>query len=67
MQNAVTMRERQINIRLNEDEAARAEAVSAHYGLNAANLFRFLIKREVDQLGLKVGESRAPAKKSAKK
>lgn len=44
------MRERQINIRLSEDEATRLDRVTSHYGLNVANLFRMLIKREADTI-----------------
>ena len=60
------MRERLFNVRLSEEEAARLDVVSKHYGLNAASTIRFLLKREVDALGIKVGEQK-PAKKGQKK
>lgn len=44
------MRERQFNVRLNDEEAARLEEVSKHYGLNGAALFRMLLKKEHDRL-----------------
>lgn len=45
MNNATSVRERQLNIRLSEDEAERLEFVCKHYGLNGANLFRMLLRR----------------------
>jgi transposase-like protein len=44
------MREKQLNIRLSPDEAARVDALASHYGLNPANLMRFLIKQASDVL-----------------
>jgi hypothetical protein len=44
------VRERQVNIRLSEEESELLELVSKHYGLNGANLFRMLITREANQL-----------------
>jgi predicted DNA binding CopG/RHH family protein len=44
------VREKQLNIRLSDDEAERLERVCSHYGLNGANLFRMLLKREDDAL-----------------
>lgn len=46
MSNAINVRERQVNVRLSEEEAERLEFVCSHYGLNGANLFRMLIRRE---------------------
>ena len=46
------MREKQVNIRLNEDEAARVERVAGHHGINAAALFRMLVMKEARALGL---------------
>ena len=47
----VTMaREKLFNMRMSEDESARVARVAAHYGLNAASLFRMLVKREDDAL-----------------
>jgi hypothetical protein len=45
------VRERQVNVRLSEDEAERLEVVCRHYGLNGANLFRMLVQREYNALG----------------
>jgi hypothetical protein len=42
------MRENQLNIRLSDEETERLEAVTQHHGLNGANLFRMLLKREAD-------------------
>ena len=57
------MRERQLNIRLSPDEAARVDALASHYGLNPANLMRLLIKQASDTLSAPVPEARrrAPA------
>lgn len=46
------MRERQLNIRLSDEEAERVERVAQHHGINAAALFRMLLKREARELGL---------------
>ena len=62
--NAVPMREKQVNIRLSNDEAALLDAVLDHYGVNVANLFRMMLKKERRELGLDVAQ--APAKKTAK-
>lgn len=40
-----TMRERQLNIRLSEEEATRLDTIAKHYGLNSAGLIRMLLKR----------------------
>ena len=44
------MRERQLNIRLSDQEAARLDRVAEHYGLNAAGVIRMLVKREHDAI-----------------
>lgn len=41
------MRERQINIRLSENEAAALQTVTDHYGINVSNLFRMMLKKEL--------------------
>lgn len=46
------MRERQLNIRLSDEEQARLDAVCAHLGINAANLFRMMLKEKARELGL---------------
>ena len=51
MQNAATMRERMFTMRLSEEESLRLDRVAAHYGVNAANLVRMLLKREDDAIG----------------
>lgn len=50
--NVGEMRERQVNIRLSDEEAERADAVAAHFGLNLANLFRMLVKEKAIALGI---------------
>ncbi|HKY39246.1 MAG TPA: hypothetical protein VJN18_25085 [Polyangiaceae bacterium] len=45
-----TMREKQLNVRLSPEEAARLEAVAEHYSLSAAAVLRMLVKREHDAL-----------------
>jgi predicted DNA-binding protein len=49
-QNQTTMRERQLNVRLSEEESERLETVASHYGLNAAAIIRMLVKREYDAI-----------------
>lgn len=53
------MREKQFNIRLNDEEAARLEEVTKHYGLNGAGLFRMLLKREHDRIAEDEGRREA--------
>jgi len=43
-----SMREKQLNIRLSPEEAARLEEVAEHYSLSAAAVLRMLVKREHD-------------------
>lgn len=66
MQNAVTMRERQLNVRLGPEEGVRFDAVAAHYGLNPQALVRMLVKREADALGVAPAESAKGARTSSK-
>ena len=40
------MREKQLNIRLNPEEAKRVARLAKHYGLNASGLIRMLLKNE---------------------
>ncbi len=49
---AISMREHQMNVRLDPTESARFERVAQHYGLNPAQLVRMLVKREEEKLGL---------------
>ena len=44
--NSAPVREKQLNIRLSDEEAERLDFVCRHYGLNGANLFRMLLTRE---------------------
>jgi len=60
------MRERQLNIRLSEDEAARLDALADHYGINVAAVIRMLAKREADALGLAQGRPAPTPKKTRK-
>lgn len=41
----------QLHVMLTGDEAARAEAVAEHYGLDTSSLVRMLLKREFDTCG----------------
>jgi hypothetical protein len=51
-------REKTFNMRLSDDEATRLEFVSEHYGINAAAIFRMLLKKEADHLAaLKINAS----------
>ena len=63
-----TMRERQLLVRLNAEEFARAEAVANHYGVSAANTVRLLFKEKSRELGLEVAQPapKKPAKGKAK-
>ena len=61
--NEPAMREKQLNIRLSPEEAERMEWVSNHYGLNGAQLFRMLLKRE--ETALRGGGAATPAPPSA--
>jgi hypothetical protein len=54
-------RERQFNMRLSDDEVRRLDALADHYGVNAANLVRMLLRREAIALGID-----APAKAGGK-
>ena len=44
------VRERQVLLRLNDEESERLGALVRHYGLNAPNVLRLLIKKESDAL-----------------
>lgn len=51
MQNA-EMRDRQLNIRLSEEEDRRLTAICDHLGINAANLFRMMLKEKARALAV---------------
>jgi hypothetical protein len=59
------VRERQVNIRLSEQESDLLELVSKHYGLNGANLFRMFITREANALRAQAPSAIAEPKKPA--
>jgi antitoxin component of RelBE/YafQ-DinJ toxin-antitoxin module len=44
------MRKHVFTVRISAEESARLAAVSTHYGLNASNTIRLIIKREADAL-----------------
>jgi hypothetical protein len=44
------VRERQLNIRLNDEEMEWLMNVAKHYGLNGSSVLRMLLKREHDAL-----------------
>jgi predicted DNA binding CopG/RHH family protein len=45
-----TTRDRQLNLRLNEEEFKRLEQVAKHYGIGEQEALRFLLKREADKV-----------------
>ena len=50
MQTPTMGREKLFNMRMSEEEWARAGALAAHYGVNIASMLRMLMKREADAL-----------------
>ena len=60
------MRERQLNIRLSEEEETRLDAVCAHLGINAANLFRMMLKEKARALGVEPSPPSSPRTKTSK-
>lgn len=70
MHNAAMSREKQLNVRLSDDEAARLGFLTEHFGINPAALFRMLLKKEErvvrEELGMPA-EAPKPAKGSAGK
>ena len=50
MQTDTVARLKLFNMRMNESEWARVERLADHYGLDAAGLIRFLLKRDDDAL-----------------
>lgn len=57
------MRETQLNIRLNDEEAARLEYVARHYGLNGPAVVRLLLKREADAIAAKTPSPTKPRRR----
>jgi hypothetical protein len=55
------VREKQINIRLSDEEADRLDRLATHYGLNVAGVIRMLTKREEQALHLNVEPQRVGA------
>lgn len=43
-------RQRMFNMRLSNEEGARLDKIADHYGINAAELIRMLLKREENVL-----------------
>jgi hypothetical protein len=46
------VREEQLNVRLNPEEAARFKRVAEHFGLSPAAMVRMLVKEKARALGL---------------
>jgi sulfur relay (sulfurtransferase) DsrC/TusE family protein len=67
VQTSDAMREKQLNIRLTEDELARLQLVAEHYGLNVAGVLRMLVKREADAIGRAVEGQPVLPKKAKRK
>lgn len=57
------MRAKLFNIRLSDEEWARVESLCEHYGLNAAGLFRMLLRKEEREV---LDGDRSPAAKPSK-
>lgn len=64
---AVALREEQLNVRLNPEEAARFQRVADHYGLTPAAMVRMLVKEKERELGLIPAPPPPPSKPRAKK
>lgn len=60
----IDMREKLFTMRMNADEAEQMKAVGTHYGLSAAALIRFLLKREARSIAKQ--ESPSPTAKARK-
>jgi hypothetical protein len=56
----IKLNERQLNIRLAPDDAARVDALAAHYGIKPASLMRLLIKRASDALPAPTATAQQP-------
>jgi predicted DNA-binding protein len=68
MNTASAVREKQLNIRLSDEEGDRLEAVCRHYGLNGANLFRMLLTREATAILREAAQHEpSPAPKPSRK
>ena len=59
------VRTKTFNIRFDETELARMDAVATHYGLSAASLIRFLLKREALALGIEPPSPQLPTQEAA--
>lgn len=57
------MRDRLLNLRINDEEKERLQRVADHYGLNVASTVRFLVKREDDAIVVK----KRPSKKAVER
>ena len=59
------VRPKLFNIRFSEEEWARVERLASHYGINAASLFRMLLKKEETSVQWP-SEPAEPVKKKAR-
>ena len=50
MDTPAVVRDKQINIRLSEEESTRLGFLTDHYGINTAALIRMLLKREEERV-----------------
>lgn len=64
MSTATEMREKQLLVRMNAEEWARAEAVAEHYGVSAANVVRMLFKEKARELGIDAAATTAKKPKA---
>ena len=71
MHNADVSREKQLNVRLSDEEAGRLAFLTDHFGINPAALFRMLLKKEEravrESLGMPAEAPKASVKKTSKK
>lgn len=56
------VRENQLNIKMSDDEWARLDRLTVHFGLNAAGVVRFLLREKERELGLGSSDSKKASK-----
>jgi hypothetical protein len=61
------MREKMFTLRLSEEEMARLDFLSKHFGLNAAGLIRMLLKEKERDIGAAPAVTPLKKKPAAKK
>jgi hypothetical protein len=61
MQDREMARDKQINFRVSEEEAARFDRVAAHFGLSLAAMLRMLVKEKDDEIRAKRNVDEAEA------